>query len=133
MSREGFDKYVIRILKDKGLTPTDVERRSAGGISDSYVALITAGKVKNISVDKLKALARGLGVSEDEVFTSACGVTIPKNEEFHESEFVGLFYKYSRLADVDKREVRAILEIVDREIDRRLVKNDTIGVIDTNT
>jgi transcriptional regulator with XRE-family HTH domain len=127
INREGLDRFVLRVLKEKDLTPTDVERRSSGGISDSYVALIIAGKVKNISLDKLKALARGLDLPADEVMKVACGMPLSKDEALQESEFAELFKKYNCLTGGDKSEVRLILEIVDREIDRRLYKNNSVA------
>lgn len=66
-------EYVRRIMKLKGLTQKDVQRLSGGKITDGYVASIAIGRASNPSVDKLKALADGLGVDVNEMFHVASG------------------------------------------------------------
>lgn len=73
--KDGLSEYVKRVMKLKGLTQKDVQKMSGGRITDGYVASITTGRAKNLSVDKLMALADGLGVDTDELFHVACGVT----------------------------------------------------------
>jgi transcriptional regulator with XRE-family HTH domain len=70
--------YVRRVMKLKGLTQNDVERMSGGRITDGYVASITTDRATNLSVEKLVALADGLGVDIDELFHVARG--LPENE-----------------------------------------------------
>lgn len=82
--KDGLSEYVKRVMKLKGLTQKDVQKMSGGRITDGYVASITTGRAKNLSVDKLMALANGLGVDTDELFHVACGVTEPDdNRERH--------------------------------------------------
>jgi transcriptional regulator with XRE-family HTH domain len=116
---EGLDQYVRRILKEKGLSLSEVERRSGGSISDSYVCGIINGNVGSLTIAKLKALALGLGVPEDEVFAVARGVSPKDNQEFQESTFALLYYKYKELSDEDKGEVIKFIEVLDREIEWR--------------
>ena len=66
--------YVKRILKQKRMTLRDVQLRSGGGITQAYVGAIVQGIHSNPTVEKLKALARGLGVDEDELFRAARGI-----------------------------------------------------------
>ena len=73
--KNGLDEYVKRVMKLKGLTQKDVQRLSGGRITDGYVASITTGRARNLSVDKIGALAEGLGVDTDELFHVACGTT----------------------------------------------------------
>jgi transcriptional regulator with XRE-family HTH domain len=117
---ETLDKYVRRVLKEKELTLSAVERQAGGDISDSYVASITTGNVKNLSLEKLKALARGLGVTEREIFAVACGVPLPIEEDFQKTDFAELFYKYKRLSEEDKKQMQPILAMVNDEMERRL-------------
>jgi transcriptional regulator with XRE-family HTH domain len=74
---EKLGEYVKRVRAEKGLSTTEVEsasrKGSAKGISDAYVTRIENGYVTNVSPEKLHALAKGLGVSEDEVFAVARG------------------------------------------------------------
>jgi Helix-turn-helix. len=73
---ETLSQYVKRILDEKHLTMTDVEERSERKIADAYVANIMNGLARNPSVDKLKALAVGLGEPEDDVFKVARGLPL---------------------------------------------------------
>ena len=73
-TKHELGEYVKRVMKLKGLTQKDVQRMSGGRITDGYVASITTGRAKNLSVDKLRALADGLGVDTDELFHVACGL-----------------------------------------------------------
>jgi transcriptional regulator with XRE-family HTH domain len=66
-------------MKLKGLTQNDVERMSGGRITDGYVASITTNRATNLSVEKLVALADGLGVDADELFQVARG--LPEDEQ----------------------------------------------------
>jgi len=72
-AKNDLREYVKRVMKLKGLTQKDVQRQSGWKITDGYVASITTGRAKNLSVDKLMALADGLGVDYDELFHIACG------------------------------------------------------------
>jgi len=78
---ETLSQYVRRILEEKHLTMTDVEQRSEKGIADAYVANIVKGLAANPSVDKLKALAVGLGEPEDDVFKVARGLPLDYIEQ----------------------------------------------------
>ena len=71
--RGDLSRYVRKVMKEKGLTQRDVELRSEGKITDGYVADILSGDAKNPSVDKIKALARGLDVNVLDLFSVACG------------------------------------------------------------
>jgi transcriptional regulator with XRE-family HTH domain len=65
--------YVRAVRNEKRLSLSDVERLSSGHISDSYVWRIENGHITNVTPKMLRALARGLQVPEDEVFTVARG------------------------------------------------------------
>ena len=86
--KNGLDEYVKRVMKLKGLTQKDVQRSSGGRITDGYVASITTGRARNLSVDKIAALAEGLGVDTDELFHVACGTTEELNERRKEGRAV---------------------------------------------
>lgn len=72
-NRRNLSGYVRRVMKQKGLTLRDVEVRSHGEITDGYVAEILRGAAKNPSAEKIKALARGLGVDAHGLFDVVCG------------------------------------------------------------
>jgi transcriptional regulator with XRE-family HTH domain len=77
---ETLSQYVRRVMAEKKLSAVEVECRSGSEISRTYVWSIAHGRHKNISVEKLRALARGLGVSQEELFRVACG-TLPARPE----------------------------------------------------
>lgn len=70
---ENLSDFVRRVRGEKGLSTLDVERNSGNRITDGYVSQIENGYVKNVSPEKLQALARGLAVSEEEIFAVARG------------------------------------------------------------
>jgi transcriptional regulator with XRE-family HTH domain len=79
LPQEDLADYVRRIRSLKGLSQNDVERgsRSGGldGISSAYIGQIEVRQVlgDSLTAKKLSALARGLHVSEDEIFDVARG------------------------------------------------------------
>ena len=70
---ENLGEFVRRVIKEKDLKLRDVERRSGGQITNGYISGIINGKITNLSVDKLKALAVGLEVDAHEIFAAAIG------------------------------------------------------------
>jgi len=78
---ETLGGYVKRILSEKNLTMYDVEVRSERRIGDAYVANILNGIANNLTVEKLKALAAGLGEPEDDVFKVARGLPLDDRKE----------------------------------------------------
>jgi transcriptional regulator with XRE-family HTH domain len=74
-SKQGLSRYVERVMKEKHLSRRDVKLRSGGEITDSYVSGIISGSAKNLSIGKLKALARGLRVREIELIRVAFGLS----------------------------------------------------------
>ena len=71
--KENLSKYVARIMRQKGLKQKDVVLRSRGEIAGGYISDIINDKVTNLSMDKFKALARGVNVNVIELFAAACG------------------------------------------------------------
>src|SRR5215471_1614828 len=71
---------VARIMKEKGLRVRDIRRRSGATITESYISEILKGVAANPSIEKLSALARGLGVDPVDLFQVASG-TDPDRDE----------------------------------------------------
>ena len=84
--KETLAQYVTRVIKEKKLTHQEVRKLARGKITDGYVRGIMTGKARNLSVDKLKALASGLGVSEDEIFRVARGLPPDSDNRSQEHE-----------------------------------------------
>jgi transcriptional regulator with XRE-family HTH domain len=71
--KENLGQYVARIMRQKGLKQKDIVLRSGGEIAGGYISDIINNKVANLSMDKFKALARGLDVNVLDLFAAACG------------------------------------------------------------
>jgi transcriptional regulator with XRE-family HTH domain len=89
--------FVRRTRVEKRLSLNDVARQSGHQISNAYVSKIENGYVTNPSPKKLRALAKGLRESEDEVFAIARGVHEPAG--FSESRFFEVYELYSHLVE----------------------------------
>ncbi|HEV7844068.1 MAG TPA: helix-turn-helix domain-containing protein [Pyrinomonadaceae bacterium] len=71
LGKEKLADYVRRVMKQKQLKLRDVERRAGGEITNGYISGIINGRISNISLEKLKALAKGLEVDVYELFSAA--------------------------------------------------------------
>lgn len=78
---EKFRAYIQQAIKEKGLSVAEVVRRSGDQIKDSYIFDILKGRTKTIGVEKLNALAQGLGVDGVELYKLASGENIPYTQE----------------------------------------------------
>ena len=75
--------YVRRIRNEKNLSLAEVSARSRGEIGKTHINRIENGTVTRVSLLKLRALARGLDVPEDDLIGVAQGKapgTVPANE-----------------------------------------------------
>lgn len=75
-SKETLGQYVSRVMRQKGLSQRDVVSRAGEEIAGSYISGIVSGQIDNLSMNKFKALARGLGVNVVELFVIASGEVI---------------------------------------------------------
>jgi len=80
MKREDLSQFVSRIIKQKGITVRDVQTQSGGRISNGYVSDIMSGKQSNPTVNKLMALAAGLGIDVRELFEAAIDLSDESRE-----------------------------------------------------
>lgn len=71
LGKEKLAEYVSRVIKQKQLKLRDVERQAGGEITNGYVSGIINNRIKNVSLAKLKALARGLEVDVYELFKAS--------------------------------------------------------------
>ena len=70
---ERLRKYLEKEIK-KGLKVAEIERRSGGKIKDSTIFDILSGKTKSITIEKLNALADGVGVNRVEFYKIVSGI-----------------------------------------------------------
>lgn len=118
--QETLADYVRRVRDEKRLSLADVSQLSGGQITRSHISRIENGELTNVGLDKLRALAKGLGVTEDEVFSVARGVKpVTEHDLADDEQIAALFYEYKNLTDEDKEELRTVMEMVRQEIRRR--------------
>ena len=113
--REDLKGYVRRVLKQKKITLRDVQGRSGGQITQAYVGAIVKGVHSNPTVEKLKALARGLGVDEDEIFRVARGLPIrePSYDRGYDSKQIAAFLELMQRTIVNMDLLSILEELAD--------------------
>ena len=132
---EGLARYVARVLKEKRLSLRDVQVMSGGKITDAYVGSIINGRARNLSVEKLQALARGLGVDEDEIFRVARGaddsgpVDNRTGDPWHSVMFLRLMERV--LSDPDVKEILDVVVELSEE-DRAIVLKISVSLSSTH-
>lgn len=95
MKRESLAEFVKRTRTSQRLSLNDVAQQSEGGITNGYVWKIEQGQVLCPSSRKLRALARGLGIGEDELNARSRGIGEPNG--FRESGFWEIYNVYTKL------------------------------------
>jgi transcriptional regulator with XRE-family HTH domain len=114
---ESLADYVRRVRSEKRYSLPEVERRSGGLISNAYVSRIENGQAVNPTPEKLKALAKGLGVSEEEIFNVARGKRVPTptlNDEIR-----ALFFDEESMTPQEKDFAMTHLRMIRRELEEQ--------------
>jgi transcriptional regulator with XRE-family HTH domain len=68
--KETLSQLVRRVIRQKQLSLRQVQDLSGGQIEKSYISRIMTGNVKNITLEKLVALARGLDMDPHVLFSA---------------------------------------------------------------
>lgn len=105
--------------RDTGLSYRDIQRRAGGPKVVSLGTLndLHKGKYQNLSLNKILALARGLGLSPSVVFEAAIG---RESKDLKNESMRQLLEDYSQLPARDRDEIKPILEMLRADIQRRL-------------
>lgn len=74
MDGANLARYVKSVMDSKGITKTDIEKRSNKMVTDSHVAYILEGKAKNPTLKVLLGLAKGMEVDPIDVFKAAANI-----------------------------------------------------------
>lgn len=126
-SKEDLADYVRRIRQEKGLSVQEVEniaRRAGHKISRSYVSQIENRYILSVTAAKLQALAKGLGVPEDEVFAVARGKNPAEESDFKKWKFASLFDEAEQLSPEQMAKFEIIMEMARREVQRMLQEQE---------
>ena len=107
--------YVRRLISEKNLNYRRVAWNSRGMISHSTVYDIISGRNTNPSLSSLRGLAKGLGVTEEELFASATGKTLEKDTIDERLALIGL--KFRELTDEQRIDAEALLRALERAVE----------------
>jgi len=115
-----FGDFIRTTRLSKGLSTTDVQERSRRGnqkgVSDGYVSMIENGHIKNVGGDILKALARALGITEEEIFAKARGAS-PDKTKVRDERAENLSLKFGKVPPTKQERAEALYKMLDRELD----------------
>jgi transcriptional regulator with XRE-family HTH domain len=127
---ETLGQYVARIMEEKNLSALDIEARSvkAGNrIADSYITNIVRGTSTNLSIEKLNALADGLGVDRVELYKVASGMPLIMNDPWPSNVLLKTMERITqsseltqlvqRLLTLKPSKIKAILKSIESEKD----------------
>lgn len=123
-SKEDLADYVRRIRAEKKLSLNDVTRQSGNLISRGYISQIENRYIVSVTANKLQALAKGLGVSEDEIFAVARGKDPEGNPDFKKWKFAALFDEAEQLTPEQMARFEIIMEMARREVQRMIQEQD---------
>lgn len=117
MPKETLSKYVSRVMKQKGISAREIERRTSKGITDAYVNQIVNGDTENLSILKAQALAAGLDVDEDELFKVARGVSVKRKAALIDRPVTApeITKAVRLLLALPPQKLRRLLKIIERE------------------
>ncbi|HWW74720.1 MAG TPA: helix-turn-helix transcriptional regulator [Pyrinomonadaceae bacterium] len=111
-------------MEGKNLSTYDVARRSGNLITHQTVWSLLNAQGKDVKVGTLKALAKGLGVQEDEIFAVARGITPVDNPDYKNWKFASLFDDAQQLTPEQMREFEILMEIARREVQRMIQEQE---------
>ena len=116
MKPETLAERVTRLMAERSLNAADVAKRSGNAITKSYVDHLAVGRYSNLTVEKLKALAKGLGDDPVNLFRVAAGsrpeeIGRPWPTYSELTETIGLLLKMNAgQLDTAKRALNGVLE-----------------------
>jgi transcriptional regulator with XRE-family HTH domain len=109
--QESLGDFVRRVANEKGITYREVARR--GGISSPSISDIISGKTRQVKPSTISALAKGLGVSEYELFAVLRGKPINKEEQGNE-EKERIWAMYTDIPRQCQKDVLDLLQVLQR-------------------
>ena len=115
---ETLSNYVSRLMRTTGISGYE-SSSSNKQISQSYVNRIKNGEVLKPSPQKLQALAQGLSVSEEELFSIVRGKA-PNPIRLAGEQLDGLLSKFEQLPPSKKYYAQALIDLLNREFERLL-------------
>jgi transcriptional regulator with XRE-family HTH domain len=119
---ETLAAFIYRIRTEKHLTLRDVEHRSANGhgvgITHNYVLHIEQGRTRNPSPKKIHSLARGLGITPEELFAAVQGTSADDDPRYLNGRFAALSRKFERVPKERREQAEYLTSVYERELER---------------
>lgn len=128
-------EFVKRRRAELNISTTEAARLSNNEISSSYLNRIENEDPKNLSVGKMKALAKAICVDEW-IILNVCGFTAAKSvQQLPDWIIRGICEPFTQLDDIDQKEVSSILEVISHSIQHRLERQHRNGryAVDSNS
>jgi transcriptional regulator with XRE-family HTH domain len=123
---ESLADLVRRVRQEKKLSLNDVVRQSGGRIANSHVSRIENGFATNITTAKLRALAAGLQVSDDEVFAAAHGKAM--TEAQGPEDFITLFYGWDEATAEERAAAMDAIKMIAESFQRRKIQKKELAL-----
>lgn len=122
---ETLAEFVQRVRAEKRFSLSDVRRNSGLQIANSYISRIENGEVTNVTPEKLRALAKGLQVSENQIFAVARGIALEpmSPHDFHSAlEALGVeqFHNFGGVEKLDAEDQQEIIAMVSAMVEQKL-------------
>lgn len=102
-------------INSKPITLKEIARRSHGAVKYGTVHAIANQRHKNIGIETLIGIAKGLGVSIFEVIGAAVGVD-DKNNLIQDHYATSVLQQFSQLTTTEKNQLMPYLKVLEREI-----------------
>jgi transcriptional regulator with XRE-family HTH domain len=125
-SVENLAQYVSRVMRQKGLSQRDVVSRAGEEIAGSYISGIVSGQIDNLSMNKFKALARGLGVSVVELFIVASGESVTATRSQQSATDISDFLELMRKVAEDPDLIEIVRMAVTLKAEERIAVLDSV-------
>lgn len=116
MTNTSLQTFLIKKMNELGLSGYQIERRSGGAITQSYFNRIKNGEVRDPSISKLKAIARGMGIAEHEIIAAASDTDM--SEQITHSRLASINFAYDGMPQEKRHKADYLIELLDREIHR---------------
>lgn len=98
---ETLSDYLRRVIRDKDLSYRKVAQRSGGRVSHATISDIINGRQRDIKTETLIGIAKGLGVSEEEMFAIARGKSVSGDLQLNELRLLEYFRSLSEESQED--------------------------------
>lgn len=122
MQKESLAEFVRITRNDKQMSLMDVRMQSGKQLATSYISRIENGDVVNVGPKKLQALAKGLAVSEEILFSLVRGKTADPVKVSHE-RFILIADAYSGVPPQMKKDLEPFIAAIETALKNHLQNN----------